>query len=200
MDTFQSEESKRPLILEYLERAIETNRQELDRAFNGRPINAVAWLARNLMELQLWTEYCIASEENTTNFRNDLFREMVHLIKIPPSVKDDESVSVKLIREFRTEMIDIGKDAGFSDIDAGYIRLVDVAKQLNKSNWYLVCNKFFSKYAHTTAISIVIPEEFNVESRKSFYNFGIEYATEALRLIGKFRGDLEAAPLTPNSS
>src|ERR1700686_2851339 len=49
---------------------------------DGTPLAIVAWHGRNLLELLIWTEYCIKSPENAVRFAVDAIRDLDELIRL----------------------------------------------------------------------------------------------------------------------
>lgn len=56
--------------------ALNSTAFELDRAWEEKRITTLAWAARNFLELSVWVDYCCASEENATRFKQDTSRDL----------------------------------------------------------------------------------------------------------------------------
>ena len=70
-------------ILKQIKDFVDLNRSELQSAYLQRPLGSVAWLARNLLELAIWSEHCAASKENAKEFLLDSARDACDGLKIP---------------------------------------------------------------------------------------------------------------------
>jgi hypothetical protein len=54
----------------------ERNCRELLRSMDHDWLSETAWIARNLLELWIWTNFCAASRENSRRFYEDALREV----------------------------------------------------------------------------------------------------------------------------
>ncbi len=61
--------------------AISYNVKEFVSMQDGAPLAIVAWHGRNLLELLIWTEYCIKSG-NAAGFALDAIRDLDDIIKL----------------------------------------------------------------------------------------------------------------------
>jgi len=55
-------------VLHALSNAININVRELVNARAAGSLSMLAWLARNILELLLWTDYCLTSNDNALQF------------------------------------------------------------------------------------------------------------------------------------
>lgn len=116
---------------------------------------AVAWNARNMVELAVWIRYCGKSETNARRFHVDalrdgkgLIRSLAQLNKLIGRRYEEEASSHEKLDEIAQKM-------GLDSIDSDYERVSSAAKEVGLSEWYLPTNKFLSKFAHPTAILVV---------------------------------------------
>jgi hypothetical protein len=117
---------------------------------------AVAWNARNMVELAVWVRYCGKSEKNARHFHEDAFRDLKDIVftlaqlhKLIGRRYDLEaSAHEKLDLMAKTKL-------GLDSLDADYERVSSAAKEVGLSEWYWPTNKFLSKYAHPTAMLVI---------------------------------------------
>jgi len=179
-------DSTRTQVLSRLKIAITKELNELMQAYQHRPMSAVAWTARNLLELLIWTEYCSESEENAEIFANDCARDAVDAIDLPAGFAIDEQFSH---RDARAAIIKKTKDAGFDSIDESYTRVSSAAKSVGLGEEFKYSNKLFSKFAHPTALMVMTPmDEFEQSFRAKFLDGGQRCAEQALARIERFLG------------
>lgn len=70
-------------VLQRIKEFVDLNRAELELAYSQRRLAAVAWLARNLLELAIWSEHCSLSKENAREFLLDAARDALDALNIP---------------------------------------------------------------------------------------------------------------------
>lgn len=175
----QFDKNMQPDLLKKIRQSVEQNTNELQLALIERPLNAVAWLARNLLELAIWSEYCAQSEENAKEFQLDAARDAYDALDVP-----DGLISKQSFAPVRQELIDKAKTDGF-DIEDSYTRVATAAKKLNRGGFFKHMNKTFSKFAHPTALAIVYnPNDEEPLLRQKFYAIGMDLGRIALGFIG----------------
>jgi hypothetical protein len=175
-------------VLGRLKIAVERELAELDQAYKERPLSAVAWIARNLLELVVWVKYCSASDENANTFADDCARDAVQAIDLPDGFSNDETFSH---RDARASIIKKAKEAGFETVDEGYTRVANAAKAVGLDEMFKHSNKLYSKFAHPTALMVMTPmEEFEQGFKNIFLDGGRAAGVQALRLIAEFDGDI----------
>jgi hypothetical protein len=98
-------------VIQKLAIAVNHNVTELTRTRAGGPIYTVAWLARNLLELFVWTEYCTKSPENAKQFYIDAVRDFDDIVKVikPEDVEEHPGVKEPLAHfsAARTELAEL---------------------------------------------------------------------------------------------
>ncbi len=165
-------------VLKKLKESVELNTHELNIDIKTRTINTVAWLARNLVELALWCEYCGQSKENARELLLDSARDAYDSINIPDGV-----VSQASFQEVQQELLNKAETDGF-DIKKKYTDVGTVAKNLGMSIRFKYLNKMLSKFAHPTALAILSTDS-NVHNllRQKFYEIGISASRSATHSI-----------------
>src|ERR1700733_9461521 len=141
-------------VLEQIENAIQN--ELLEHAQENRPVNAVAWIARNLIELAVWTQHCVESPTNARKFFNDCARDAAELLKMPDSFSKDPNFSFKATR---AELLQEAKEKGVHDLDEQFQATRDAAKAIGKREEFIWMNKLLSKFAHPTSLWIMTPHE-----------------------------------------
>ena len=165
-------------LLKKIRQSVEQNSTELQLAFSERPLNTVAWLARNLLELAIWSEYCTQSEENAKEFVIDSARDACDVLDIPDGLLSKES-----FQPIRQELIAKARTDGF-DIEENYTRVATAAKKLGRIEFFKHMNKAFSKFAHPTALSIVYnPNDEETLLRQKFHDIGMDLSQIAVQFL-----------------
>jgi hypothetical protein len=163
---------------------------ELKHAEENRPMNAVAWIARNLVELAVWTEYCAESSDNAVSFFHDSGRDAAELMKMPDSFSKDPAFSFKTAR---VELLKEAAEKGVHDLDERYQAVRDAANTIGQRENYIWLNKLLSKFAHPTSLWIMTDHEHVEPFRDLFAKGGRTNAEGALETIAKFRDALTSA-------
>jgi hypothetical protein len=170
-------------LLRRLAQVISKELEELESANARHAVPAVAWISRNLLELGVWTGYCVRSEQNAIQFRNDAARDAVHALKIPEEFSNDAIFSFSAARK---ELIEKGNQDGIEGIDEGFMAVRDAAKVLGVEKIFGNMNKILSKFAHPTAMRVVSSEEASEVLRPFFFKIGKNWGIQALSLIDDF--------------
>jgi hypothetical protein len=174
-------------VLKKLKRAVELNLSELLQAFSQRSIGTVAWLARNLLELSVWAEYCKSSPERAKTFYEDSARDALDLLKIlsekPEKFARDQTINFRAERERLIEKADFEKAA------KSFLPVHEAAEKLGWKDRFIIANKSFSKFAHPTAIAVIgLLESEDMEQIKiKLYEDGLLFGNEALAQIRSFK-------------
>jgi hypothetical protein len=167
-------------VLHMLHATVEENLRDIDEALNSGRMNTVAWLARNLLELLVWSSYCAMSEENSKQFVLDAARDVHDALNMPDGLLS----KTFSFRAARAEAIEKTKHDGFETLDENYTAVGKVAKELGKGDEFRHINKLLSKFAHPTALSVIERKsEANGLLKQKFHDMGRSFAKEALRII-----------------
>ena len=122
-------------ILKQIKAFVDLNRSELQFAYSQRPLGAVAWLARNLLEIAIWSEHCAASKENAKEFLLDSARDACDALKIPDGPWLHSS-----LEPTRQRLLDHAAADGFN-IEQDYARVLSIAKNLGRGDVFRHLNK-----------------------------------------------------------
>ena len=141
----------------------------------------LAWLARNILELRVWIEYCSTSEANALEFYDDALRDLVDLNR---KHLDELEPTTRATLEKATEALPNTKETH---------KYKDVRKAAEECHMDIfdANYKILSKLAHPTALSVIAhrpegSETANAELTKN----ALELAEEGLlRLERSHLGD-----------
>lgn len=165
--------------------AIENDTKELQGAYKSRPLSAIAWIGRNLLELDIWTAYCLKSEENAKRFAEDCARDSLEMLNIPTDLFAKDGTF-----DFKAERQKLIAKAlpTIPDIEEDFTRISDAAKSLDKVDGFRYHNKLFSKFAHPTALLVMseMPEDITNGFKRIYYDGGMIFSNEALQMIADF--------------
>ena len=93
-----------------LAKALQQTTSELIATRTSKPsLSVVALLARNLLELRVWTEFCTKSAENARKFQLDAVRDFDDIVKrVSPLIPADHNEALGAFKQFadvRTDQI-----------------------------------------------------------------------------------------------
>lgn len=167
---------------------LRSNTNELISAREDRPLSTVAWLARSLLELLIWTEFCVKSPQNATNFAIDAVRDCDDLIKRFATIDlEVHPETISLLKDFGDVRIELEADLLPGELDKRYKDVRTAAQDIGKLSFFEVGFKVLSKLAHPTAMVIMtepIQSDRSILMRNAIIRQGLEMAKEAAT-IGK---------------
>jgi hypothetical protein len=141
---------------------------------------ALAWLARNLLELYVWCTYYASGEENAQRIHEDAGRDGLELLETFSKWGQAENQSTEW-RDAWQEMF-VGAKAklaanaaqsGVANLGGRYLSTTDAAKACGIWDKIAVSFKLLSKYTHPTALLIrALPDEATPLLRDIFYTQG----------------------------
>jgi hypothetical protein len=129
-----------------------------------RQITRVAWGARNLLELQLWTLWVVRSPQNARRFHEDMicdFREMIDQLNGAPN----SAAAIKKAKGSINELLPLLKA---TNVNSKHLVIAEVAKELGGQKRFELVNKYLSKFVHPTSLSIharLMPEMYDTASQ-----------------------------------
>ena len=136
--------------------------RHLRRGYAEFDAHYMAWAARTLLELKVWTEYVTKSEDNLKRFFQDMYVDgstgfqvaTKSLVKL-----DDHPLKTESQRILDDAKPDLVAKLAAADVGESekYLRPGDVAKQLGLEAEFDVANMTFSKWAHASAFSVLLP-------------------------------------------
>jgi hypothetical protein len=110
----------------------------------------IAWSGRNILELAVWTRFCLSSTERANQFFEDAARDAISSLDIPTELlRPSGETNIRRTREllFARAAIDGIKKP------KDYTKVSDAAKTINFQH-FGKRNMLFSKWTHPTALSI----------------------------------------------
>lgn len=149
----------------------------------------MAWLNRNVLELDIWVEYASSSDAHAREFWEDSIRDAYSLLTRGRSKKGKKS---KKSKSFEVPSPPLGEehDPEFKSLMRKAVGILDpghepdawtavseAAKALGRDEEYRSQNQMLSKFAHPTAMSVLLPLPL-----KSQKNLQAQFAEEGKRL------------------
>jgi hypothetical protein len=110
------------LVYIRLKQAITRTRELLQTKKHEGDMRYIAWLARNLVELRIWTEYCSISEANAQEFNDDAVRDLVELDMRIPGLDVATKAELDDAASALTDMKALHKFKEISDAGSGRVR------------------------------------------------------------------------------
>jgi len=141
-----------------LANAISYSVKELVNMKDGTPLPIAAWHGRNLLELRIWTEYCIKSPENAARFAIDAIRDLDDLLNLITedeldTVTPEDKQRFENMKAARAELTN--EDVAPEDLSTRYTSVRTAARAIGKLTYYEKSMKVFSKWAHPTALLVM---------------------------------------------
>jgi hypothetical protein len=160
-----------------------------DPTNNSAP-SLLAWRARNLLELSVWSIYCSKSKENARRLYEDAGRDAFGLFsgftKWGVATAQDPKWFDALTGG-QQELSQMAKADGIQSLDAPYKRVSDAAQEcgVGLARGFSLIYKMLSKFAHPTAMQILaVPTERTFSQQKDmFFSQGCLFFTEAFESL-----------------
>jgi hypothetical protein len=138
-------------------------------------LHQVAWLTRNLLELDVWVEYCSQSEDKARAFWEDAIRD-THSLLDPKAEHDPEFQDL------------VTKATGLLSDDRGpsaWQRVSKAAESIGRGD-YGWQNRWLSKFVHPTAMSVILPLPLKNQKalQSHFVVMGKEFGAAAKEKLG----------------
>jgi hypothetical protein len=177
----------RGLIIEY---------QQLNLGYQ-RSVRLMAWACRNLMEISIYTEYALRSEENAHELIEDVLMDTLDVFSsfkkwftaLEPDMATPELDTV--LKSFQETKTDVGISR------RAHRRTQDLARVLDREPDYLHANKVSSKLIHPTAwslLSLDLDKE-DALMRPYIYQAGSRYFGESFLRIRQYVGKYGTKPI-----
>lgn len=174
------------------------NALDLERAYVEERASTLAYVARNLLELSIWVQYCNLSDAHAKQFRDDVTRDLFGLGKAIQSIAVQEmGVEEPGLKRAQDRLVKFA-DAkfGIKNLDDDYKRVVKAAEELGREKSFVALNKALSKFAHPTAwaVNSVLSVDADKDIREMFLLDGVHLAMNAIIDMRKFILKLFPAP------
>jgi hypothetical protein len=163
---------------EYL--SIKTTHAEKQRG----DASLLAWRARNLLELSVWSMYFSKSKENARRLYEDAGRDVRDVFGAFTAWGEKTAQSADWLGALTNAREDLSQRAalvGIEDVDGPYKRVTDASKECGIGDHFALSFKMLSKFAHPTAMQILAPydEEKDAKQRDCFFSQGCLFFTGA---------------------
>jgi hypothetical protein len=147
------------------------------RAAERTDPSLLAWRARNLLELSVWSTYFARSRENAWRLYEDAGRDAKNVLDIFEHWGKGTGQPVDWLSPIADGKNDLSRRAareGIESLDGRYMRVEDAAGECGLKDKFKVMNKMLSKFAHPTAMQILgmADDEKQSLQRDMFYALG----------------------------
>ena len=159
---------------------------DLKRAYEERRISTLAWLARNLLELSVWIQYCNISEANAKQFWDDAVRDMFGWAKAIHELTAFQDGAPDAQLAARLDNLDtFAAKRGITPLADDFKRVSDASKEVGNDVLFSKANKLYSKFAHPTAwvVATAKSEEADKEVRGMIFSDGADLAAVCYLVI-----------------
>jgi hypothetical protein len=152
----------------------------------------LAWRARNLLELAVWSMYCSKSRENARRLYEDAGRDVRGVFDAFTKWGSATAEAADWLEPLSRAKEDLSQRAasnGIESLDGPYKQVNEAAKECGIGGQFSVSYKTLSKFAHPTAMRILAPpdEAKNALQRDWFFHDGCLFFTGA---FGALEGQL----------
>jgi hypothetical protein len=149
-----------------------------------RDASLLAWRARNLLELSVWSIYFTKSRENARRLYEDAGRDVLEILGAFERWGRATAQSADWLRPLTSEKQDLSQRAeaeGIETLEGSYKRVADAAKDCGFVEHYSLSFKMLSKFAHPTAMQILggSDEAKHALQRDCFFSQGCLFFTGA---------------------
>jgi hypothetical protein len=171
--------------------------QILKNAYENRQrgdVPLLAWRARNLLELSVWSAYCAQNRQNARRVFEDAGRDAAGLFDAFMKWGTATAQSVDWSNRLASAKQDLSVRAlhseGIDSLDEAYKQVSDAAKECGLGDHFKLGFKFLSKFSHPTAMRLLAPPDERREDmqREMFFGYGCLFFTGAFdALEGQLR-------------
>jgi Family of unknown function (DUF5677) len=162
---------------------------DLGETYRARRLDSLAQAMRNLMELNIWTQYCGASEQNAKQFYDDAARDMKEILESLQKIyteanKEPQDQLTRMMADFRTAA---ETEFNVESFDGDYTRLNNAAGKVGKQSIHSSLYKIASKLAHPTSLLLGLNHSTKPDSGlfDSLYEFGAGLAVASISQVEK---------------
>jgi Family of unknown function (DUF5677) len=139
--------------------------------------SVLAWRARNLLELSVWSAYFSKSRENARRLYEDAGRDAKDVLDKFERWGQAAGQPVDWLSAIADSKNDLSRRAageGIESLDGRYMRVADAAGKCGLKDMFETMNKMLSKFAHPTAMQILGMADDDKQSRQreTFYALG----------------------------
>jgi hypothetical protein len=154
----------------------------------GDDASLIAWRARNLLELSVWSVYCTKSRANACRLYEDAGRDVAEIYTTFQKWGKATAQDANFLEPFtnaKQELFERAALEGIETLDGSYKQVRDAAKECGRELHYNAVFKFLSKFAHPTAMQIMAPPDAvrPQVQRACFFRQGCVYFTGAFHAL-----------------
>ena len=165
----------------------------LDQAMNEPKygdVSLLAWRARNIFELSIWTHFLAHSRDNARRLYEDAGRDAHELFATFEKWGQNYVDTPDWLEQIATGKTDLAERAaaeGIADIDGRYMRVDKAAEECGLGDLYKITSKLLSKFVHPTALQILgISDDAQVaKQRECFFGLGCLFFAAAFDALEK---------------
>jgi hypothetical protein len=154
IDKYKSYERWRLALTFDLVDAVERNCEQLLETMDKDRLPAAAWIARNLLELQVWVKYCGVSQENAWRFHEDALRDLAGFMEVHAQSCAAMGIENEIAATADQQLQQVALESlGLNNIDADYLPVSKAAKAqgVGLGDSFGPFHRLLSKFAHPTA-------------------------------------------------
>lgn len=154
-------------------------------------VSLLAWRARNLLELQVWSVYCATSRDNARRLFEDAGRDSREFFDLYLNWGTANQMAADWLDPIEATKKDLQERArlieGIESLDGSYKRVDRAAEECGFGDSFKVFYRTLSKFAHPTALRIigVSDERMTAGQRDVFYSDGCMFFTDAFDALEK---------------
>ena len=157
----------------------------------------LAWRARNLLELCVWSTYFVRSRENARRLCEGAGRDAIDLLNAFESwgKKTEQPVDwLSTIANGKSDLSDRAATEGIENLSGKYMNVSNAADECGLKERFIILNKLLSKFAHPTVMQILGMVDDNKTRLQldTFYELGCNFFVNAFNALEKsisFVGD-----------
>ncbi len=155
---------------------------------DSRDVSALAWRARNLLELSVWTTYCATNRESARRFYEDAARD---LNGVWTAFKKWGEATAQGEEWFapgkgaQEQLLNWARADGIEGATARYTDVAAAAQEVGIGEHFRLFNKVLSKFAHPTAMQILSSPDEVLKSvqRAHFFSRGCVFFVGAFTAL-----------------
>ena len=177
---------------------------------NEQDAPLLAWRARNLLELAVWTRYCAQDRENARRLFEDAGRDTREVYdkflafgKAGLFTGEIPSDWAEPFENAKQALHERARAEGIDSLDGRYMDVSAAADECGIAAHFGLINKFLSKFTHPTALRILAPpDKEREESQKSyFFRYGCLFFIGAFQsLEGQLRAENDHGGLSHDTA
>jgi hypothetical protein len=148
----------------------------------------LAWRARNLLELSVWSVYFSKSKENARRIYEDAGRDALGVFSAFETwgkATAQDSDWLQLFTSAKQDLSQRAESEGIETLDGSYKQVHEAAKECGMGDHFRLMFRMLSKFAHPTAMQVLsLPDEAkNILQRDCFFSQGCLFFTGAFAAL-----------------